>query len=94
MLGDSIFYIPADSMSISLGIGLSITLKAGVQLPGWPWGTIDQWLEYLQLKQEALGSIPGGCPGFLFCSSVSSSWLANNVDGMKNLWCSSTVWLL
>ena len=23
-----------------------------------------QWSEHLQLKQEALGSIPGGCPGF------------------------------
>ena len=48
-----------------------------------------QWSEHLQLKQEALGSIPSGCPGFFF----TSSWLTN-VDGMKDLWCSSTVWLL
>ena len=25
---------------------------------------VAQWSEYLQLKQEALGSIPGGCPVF------------------------------
>ena len=31
------------------------------------------------------------CPGF--CFFFSSSWLTN-VDGMNNLWCSSTVWLL
>ena len=31
---------------------------------------------------------PSGCPGFF-----SSSWLTN-VDGMKDLWCSSTVRLL
>ena len=42
----------------------------------------------MQLKQEALGSIPGGCPGFF-----SSSWLTN-VDGMKDLWYSGTVRLL
>ena len=28
------------------------------------WGAIAQWSEHLQLKQEALGSIPSGCPGF------------------------------
>ena len=31
---------------------------------GWLWGAIAQWSVQLQLKQEALGSIPGGCPGF------------------------------
>ena len=45
-------------------IGLSITFKAGVELLGWLWGAIAQWSEHLQLKQEALGSIPGGCLGF------------------------------
>ena len=87
MLGDVI--IPVDSLSISLGMGLSITLKAGVKLPGWLWGAVAQWPEHLQLKLEVLGSIPGGCPGIFF----SSSWLTN-VDGMKDLWCSSTVRLL
>ena len=43
---------------------LSITLKAGVKLPGWLWGAIAQWPEDLQLKREILGSIPSGCPGF------------------------------
>ena len=62
MLGDLI--IPADSSSTSLGIGLSITFKAGVELLRWLWGAVAQWSEHLQLKQEALGSIPGGYPGF------------------------------
>ena len=49
--------IPVDSSSISLGMGLSITLKARVKLPGWLWEAIAQWSEHLQLKQEALGLI-------------------------------------
>ena len=56
MLGDLI--IPVDNLSISLGMGLSITLKAGVKLPGWLWTAIAQWSEHLQLKQEALGLFP------------------------------------
>ena len=72
-----------------MSMGLSITLKAGVKLPGWLWGVVTQWPEHLWLKQEVLGSNPGGCPGFFF----PSSWLTN-VDGMKDLWCSSTVRLL
>ena len=31
-------------------------------MPGQLWGAIAQWSEHLQLKQEALGSIPGDCP--------------------------------
>ena len=46
MLGD--LTIP----SISLGIGLSIILKAGVELLRWLWETVAQWSEHLQLKQE------------------------------------------
>ena len=61
-LGDLI--ILADLLSTSLGIGLSITFKAGVELPRWLWGAVAQLSEHLQLKQEALGSIPGGHPGF------------------------------
>ena len=45
--------------------------------------------EHLQLKQEALGSIPSGCPGFFLFQLAYT-----NVNGMKDLWCSSTVWLL
>ena len=41
-----------------------ITFKAGVELLRWLWGAVAQWSEHLQLKQEALGSIPGGYPGF------------------------------
>ena len=57
MLGDLIILVD------SLGMGLSIILKAGVKLPGWLWGAVAQWSEHLQLKQEALSSISGGCPG-------------------------------
>ena len=52
MLGDLI--IPVDSLSISLGMGLSIT---GVKLPGWLWRAIAQWSEHLQL-------LKAGGPGF------------------------------
>ena len=38
---------------------------------------VAEWSENLQLKQEAMGSIPGGF-------SFSSSWLTN-VDEMKGL---------
>ena len=72
-----------------MGMGLSITLKARVKLPGWLWGVVAQWPEHLWLKQEVLGSI---LVAALFFFS-SSGWLTN-VDGMKDLWCSSTIWLL
>ena len=65
MLGDLI--IQADSLSICLGIGLFITFKAGESMLRWLWGAIAQWSEHLQLKQEALGSIPVATLGlFLF----------------------------
>ena len=83
------FITPADSSSTSLGIGLSIALKAERGIPDWLWGAIAQWSEHLQLKQEALGSIPSGCPGFFLFQLAYT-----NVNGMKDLWCSSTVWLL
>ena len=44
---------------------------------------------HLQPKQEGLGLIPGGFPG-LFPLPAG----LRNVDGVKGLWCSSTVWLL
>ena len=51
-------------MITSLGMGLSITLRAGRGILRWLWGAVAQWSE---LKQEALGLIPGGYPGvFLF----------------------------
>ena len=62
MLG--VLIIPVDSLSISLGMGLSIILKVAVKLPRWLWGAIAQWSEHLQLQKEALDSIPGGCLGF------------------------------
>ena len=64
MLGDLI--IPADSLSTNLGIGLSIALKAGGRMLRELWGAVARWSEHLQLKQEALDSIPGSCPGFFF----------------------------
>ena len=79
MLGDLIILV--DSSSISLGMGLAITLKAGVKMPWWLWGAKAQWSQHLQLKQEALGSVPGGGTRFGF----SFNWLTN-IDGMKDLW--------
>ena len=61
MLGN--LAILADWLSISLGIGLSVTFKTRVKLLRWLWGTVAQWLEHLQLKQ-ALGLIPDGYPKF------------------------------
>ena len=82
MLGDLII-IPIDSLNISLGMGLSVTLKAGVKSPGWLWGAIAQWPKHLQLKQEVLGLIPGGFPG-LFFFSLPAAWFTN-IDEMKDL---------
>ena len=61
-----------NSLSITLGMGLSTTLKAGMKLPV-AMGSHSSVARAPAAKQEALGSIPGGCP---------------NVDGMKDLWCS------
>ena len=55
----------------------------------WLWGAVAQWSEHLQLKQEALGLIPSGCPGFFLFQLAYT-----NVNGTKDLWCSSTVRLL
>ena len=57
----------------------------------WLWGAVAQWSEHLQLKQEekALDSIPSGCPGFFLFELAYT-----NADGMKDVWYSSTVWLL
>ena len=46
-----------------LEFGLSVTLKTGVELLRWLWGGVARWSEHLQLKQRALGSIPGDCLG-------------------------------
>ena len=72
MLRDLIILI--DSLSISLGMGLSITLKAGVEQLRW---AIAQRSEHLHVAEAGdSGSIPGSCLGFFF-----SSWLTN-VDEM------------
>ena len=52
-----------------------------MKLPGWVWGTIAQSSEHVQLKQEVLGVIPSGCPGFF----PLPSGLYANVDGTKDL---------
>ena len=49
--------------------GCLITFKAGELILRWLWGAVAQWSERLQLKQEALDSIPGSYPG--------SSWVTN-----------------
>ena len=71
-----------------------ITVKAGVDLlMQVPVGSrrLAQWSEHLQLKQEALGLIPMAVAN---CLGFSSSSCLTNVDGMNDLWCSSTVRLL
>ena len=50
-------------------VGLSITLKAGRRTLRWLWGVVAQESEHLQLKQESLGLIPGGCLRFFFSLS-------------------------
>ena len=57
MLGDLI--IPADSSSNSLGIGLSITVKAGVELLRWLWGAIAQW-PWVRSPAATLGFFTSG----------------------------------
>ena len=74
MLGDLI--IPVDSLSISLGMGLSITLKAGVEQLRCMWGAVAQWSRAPVAKAGDPGLIPGSCPEFFF-----SSWLTD-VDGI------------
>ena len=76
--------IPADSWNISLGMGMSNTLKARVKLLRWLWWAVAQWSDSLQLKQEALGLIPSGCPGGSF---FSSSWLTNINKILKPVSC-------
>ena len=58
----------------------------------WLWGAVAQWSEHLQLKQEALGSIPSGYPGFFFFSSSMAP--AYYCRWGEDLWYSSTVRLL
>ena len=80
MLGDLI--IPATS----LGIGLSIALKLEGNCSG---GCGEPWLSGQSTCSLSRRFNPWRLPWIFF----SSSWLTN-VDGMKDLWCSSTVWLL
>ena len=47
-------------------------------IPDWLWGAVAQWSEHLQLKQEALGSIPSAVAAQDFSLSA-------NVNGMKDL---------
>ena len=65
------------------GMGLSITLKTGVKLPGWLWGAIAQWSEYstdhkqlnarsrLTREGGARLNYPGLPSGALGCSRMS-----------------------
>ena len=86
MLGGLI--ILTDSLSTSLGIGLSITLKAGVE---WQQGAVVQWSEHLSVaKAGGSGFNPQRLP-WVFSLPAGS---VTNVDSMKDLWYSSTVWLL
>ena len=86
MLGDLV--IPADSLSISLGIGLSIT-----------WWKVNAWVAVggrssvvraPEAKAGGHGFDSQRLPWVFF--SLPAGLL--NVDEMKDLWCFSTVRLL
>ena len=70
-----------------LGMWLSITLKAEVEQLRWllGGGGHSSVVRATMAKAGDLGWIPGSCLVFFF-----SSWLTN-VEGMKDLWCCSTV---
>ena len=90
------------NISNSLGMGLSITLKAAVKLPGWLWGAVDQWSEHLQLRQEAQGtldswwlpwvfSLPAGLlmlMGWRICGALVQFSCYQHWYEWKDLWCS------
>ena len=55
------------SHSVVCYMYLSMYTFPSIHVHGGRWGAIAQWSKHLQLKQEALGSIPGSYPGcFLF----------------------------
>ena len=87
MLGDLI--IPVDSLSINWGMGLSITLKAGVKFALVAVGSHGS----VARTPVAKAGGPGFDSRWLPWVFSSSSWLTN-VDGMQDLWCSSRVRLL
>ena len=68
MLGNLV--IPVGFLSISLVMGLSITLKSYSEVAWVAVGTVAPWSACLQLKQEALCTIPGGGMEDLWCSSI------------------------
>ena len=93
----------SDCLSNSCLVNCSLILAIG--LVALLRGAVAQWSEHLQLKQEALGSIPSGCPGFFLFQLAytnvngmklwySSAAINTDMNGAKDLWCSSTVWLL
>ena len=69
---------PADSMTASLGMGLSIASKLEGECLGGCGVVMAQWSEHWRLKPEALGLIPGGCP------DVFSSSKLSDVDGVMS----------
>ena len=67
LLGDLI--IPVDALSIILDVGLIVYHPKSWSEIAWvAVGAMAQWSEHLalQLKQEVLNSILGGCPGFFY----------------------------
>ena len=87
MLGGSINTV--ESLSISLGMGLSITLLAGVEQLRWLWGAVAQRSEHLQQKQEIWVQFPAAAFGI--CSPAVRF---TNVDRMKDLWYFIRIFLL
>ena len=63
-MSDELVYMYMYMYVLCMLFCINCVSKAGVELLRWLWGAVAQWSEHLQLKQEALGSIPGGYPGF------------------------------
>ena len=71
---------------------VTVVIESRLQRGGREGGgsdSIGQRSESLQLKQEAMGSIPGSQLPWV-CFFVLFPWLTN-VDEVKDLWCSSAI---
>ena len=64
-------------MGLSLAVRSTLTDRLKICSGGCGGGGVAQWSELLQLKREALGSVPSSYPFFFF---FSSSWLTNEAS--------------
>ena len=77
-----------------------------LELPWWLWGAIAQCMARAPAAKAGgpIGSIPGGCPGFIYLSAGLLMWMGWRICGAlvqfgcyqhtyewKDLWCSLAV---